>query len=168
MKYLWEWISGLFGNSKKVIPLIVTFIVLFVLLAIRCSHAGELHLETGAQLVTGKGPYVGFYYTWSDPSLEHAGFQVGTYMLGKTRYTDNNWSPFGAITVGRGAFTAGLGFAYLQNIDALDGSHLNYTLLLRSKTPWNRASISIRHISNAGTTASNVGRNMLAVDWRLQ
>ena len=163
-----SWIGRLFGNSKAVIPIIVTFIVLFVVFGIRCSHAGELHLETGAQLVTGRGPYVGLYYTWADPALEHVGFQVGTYMLGRTDKTANNWSPFGAITVGRGPFTAGLGFAYLQDIDALDGSHLNYTLFLRAKTPWDRASVSIRHISNAGTTDSNVGRNMLAVDWRLQ
>jgi len=163
-----SWIGRLFGNDKKVIPIIVAFVLLFVIFGVRCSHAGELHLETGAQLVTGRGPYIGLYYTWADPSLAHVGFQVGTYMFGRTDKTENNWSPFGQIIVGRGPFSAGLGFAYLQNTDALDGSHLNYTLSLRARTPWDRGAISIRHVSNAGTTASNVGRNTLAIDWRLQ
>jgi lipid A 3-O-deacylase PagL len=163
-----SWIGRLFGNASTVIPVIIAFIVLFVVLGVRCSHAGELHLETGAQLVTGRGPYVGLYYAWSDPVLERVGFEVGTQMFGSTNKTANNWSPFAALTVGRGPVGAGIGFAYLQNIDALDGSHLNYTLFLRSKTPWQRVGVSVRHISNAGTTESNVGRNMLAIDWRLQ
>lgn len=166
----WNWCSNLFGNSKKARIAIVGFIVLVVVLAARC-HAGELHLEIGASAIHGVGPTAGLYYKFGED--RHVSFEAGTQLWGSTRFDDipvqNNWNPSVLMEARKGPVSAGLGFAYLARSDAIDGTNLNFSLKLRIQLPWKDFGIVIRHLSNAGCCrGSNQGRNLIALDWRVQ
>ncbi len=172
LKSAWEWISGVVGNNPKVRPLIFAVIILFVCTASYCSlaHADELHLEVGVSAIHGTGPYLGLSYRFGGSKTLYT---EGDFQFwGKTTQYEgsgipNNWCPSVLMDVQKGRFSMGLGVAYLQLTDRLDGSHLNIAI----KSGWeftDRYSIVLRHISNAGTVAPNVGRNAIALDIRLQ
>lgn len=172
LKSAWTWVSGLVGNNKQARPFIFAAIILFVILAVSCnvSRADELHLETGVSVIHGTGPYLGLYYKFG--SSKTLSTETGFEFWGKTtpyegRTIPNNWNPNALIDVQKGRFYMGMGIAYLQLTDPLDGSHLNIALKLGFQAT-DRIGITMRHISNAGTVAPNVGRNSIALDWRLQ
>lgn len=169
---IWSWISGIVGNNSKSRPLIFAAILLFVILAFSCSLArsAELHLETGITAIHGTGPFLSVYMKFnSSPAL---GGETGFQFWGKTSKYDgheiaSNWSPSALIDVQKGPIYMGFGVTYLQLTDRLDGSHLNIALKLGGQIT-DRLGITLRHLSNAGTVAPNVGRNSIALDWRLQ
>ena len=168
MKKIWIWISNLVGNNLSTRYLIFLFIALFIVTA-RCSHADELHLEFGATVLHGNGPYLGFYYRWERP--HDIDIETGLDLFGYTKYENyslgNNWAPYALVDVRASRFNIGIGIARLQLVDGLDGSHVNITL----KTGYqfaDRWGADIRHWSNAGTTARNVGRNAVLLDWKLR
>lgn len=169
------WISNLVGNNPAYRWLIILFALVFIIFARCCLHpakAGELHLEVGVSVIHGYGPYIGVYYQASDkPKL--IDFEAGLQMWGRTspyegQEVPNNWAPSVMMDVNSPKnFHVGLGFVYLQHSDWLDGSRLNISL--KMGYDWNdRWGIDIRHISNAGTTPRNVGRNAILLDWRLR
>lgn len=172
LKFSWQWISGIVGNDPKMRPLIFAVIILFLGTAAYCSkaHSAELHLEVGVSAIHGTGPYLGLSYRFGGSKTLYA--ETDFQFWGKTtKYENatipNNWCPSALMDVQKGRFSMGLGVAYLQLTDRLDGSHLNIAL----KTEWqltDRFGVVVRHISNAGTVAPNVGRNSIALDWRLQ
>lgn len=175
MKYLllaWIWVSGLVGNNFKVRPLIFAVMILFICTATYCgiARSADLHLEAGASVLHGYGPYLGLSYRFGESKSLH--METDFQFWGKTSQYEghnipNNWCPAALIDVQKGRFSMGMGVAYLQLTDPLDGSHLNIAL----KLGWDinsRYGVVVRHISNAGTVAPNVGRNVLALDIRLQ
>ena len=167
MKYLlafWNWVSSLWGNGPKEKVLIALFILLVLFLgwaALKPAHAGELDVEVGAELIHGKSPYLGLYYRWGEGTEFETGAQMfGSYSTGEyARYS--NWAWMGGVRVAKGPVFAGVGASYLQSIDRLNGSHPEFNLSLGVYTPWERVHYAIlRHLSNAGTTPSNTGRNV--------
>lgn len=168
LKSAWAWLSGLVGNSPSVRPLIFAAIILFICLATYCheSKADELHLEIGASVIHGTGPYLGLVYKFG--SNKTMGLESGFQFWGKTTHYEgasipNNWAPNVLIDVAKGPVSMGLGVTYLQLTDRLDGSHANLSIKLDYSFS-ERFGVVIRHVSNAGTVAPNVGRNALALD----
>lgn len=174
LKSLWSWVSGLVGNNPKVRWLILLF-VLLLLAGIRYARADEIHLETGVSALHGYGPYLSLVYRFNPP-LAPSGisFETGLQMWGQTtpyegQNVPNNWAPFTGMNAAVGPVAIGLGLAYLQRTDVLDGTHTNLALKLAWEPRWGLFSgIVIRHISNAGTSDHNIGRNAIAIDWRLR
>ena len=169
LKSVWAWVSSLWGNGPKEKILIAVFIVVVLLLAVRCSRAGELHVEGGAEYLHGPAPYLGLYYRWGSGVQFEAGTQqFGSYSSGEYE-RQSNWSWMAGMRVNRGPVFAGVGATYLQRIDVLNGSHAEYNLSLGYQGRWRYLdAIVVRHLSDAGTTGSNTGRNVLALDWLLQ
>lgn len=163
------WIKGLVGNSPKAAIGIGVFILLLVLLLVRCSpaHADDtVSLLAGTEVVTGgTGPALGLRIVV--PARGDFNWYAGTTLLGKTEKTANNWAWFGGIEGCRWRLCAHIGPAYLQNIDALNGAHTNYNLGLTFRLS-DRLSLEVEHFSDAGTTPVNVGRNLAMLAWRLQ
>lgn len=169
LKSVWAWVSSLWGNGPKEKILIALFIVLVASLAARCATAGELHLETGAEYLHGQAPYLGLYYRWG-PGVQ---FEAGTQQFGSFPSGEyeraSNWSWMAGVRVARGPVFAGVGATYLQRIDALNGSHTEYNLSLGYRMGWRWLdALTVRHLSDAGTTPSNTGRNVIGLDWLLQ
>lgn len=167
----WNWVGDLFGNSPKAKIAIIAFIVLVVVLSCNYARAGELHLEIGSSIIHGVGPTAGLYYKFGED--RHVSFEAGTQLWGSTRFNNipiqNNWNPSVLMEARKGPISAGLGFAYLVRSDAIDGTNLNFSLKLRMQLPWKDFGIVVRHLSNAGCCrGSNQGRNLVALDWRVQ
>lgn len=168
LKKFFSWVGGLVGNPGAAKLLIALFIILFIGVA-RCARGDELHLEFGSTILHGYGPYLGFYYRWERP--HNVDLESGLQLWGRTRYEQydipNNWSPYAMVSVRADRFRIGIGVAYLQLADSLDGSHTNIALKMGFQAS-DRWAVDIRHLSNAGTTPRNVGRNAVLADWRLR
>jgi len=173
-KAIWAWVSGLVGNNPKVRWLILLFVIL-LLAGIRYARADEIHLETGVSALHGYGPYLGLVYKF-DPPRAPSGISVemGLQMWGQTtayggQDIPNNWSPFVGLHAAVGPAAIGIGYAHLQRTDFLDGTRSNLSLMLSWEPRMGFFNgIVIRHISNAGTSDHNIGRNAIAIDWRLR
>ena len=164
------WIKGLVGNNKQASIAIGLFILLLVLLLVRCTaHAADadsVNLVAGTEVVTGgTAPALGLRIVV--PARGDFNWYAGTTLLGKTEKTANNWAWFGGIEGCRWRLCAHIGPAYLQNIDALNGAHTNYNLGLTFRLS-DRLSLEVEHFSDAGTTPVNVVRNLTMLAWRLQ
>lgn len=171
LRQIGSWVGRLFGNSPKAKVAIVGFILLLCALAASQCRAGELHLEIGASAIHGVGPTAGLYWKFGED--RHVSFETGTQLWGSTKFQNtpiqNNWNPSALMEARKGPISAGLGFAYLVHTDAVDGTNLNFSLKLRIQLPWENWGIVVRHLSNAGCCkGSNQGRNLVALDWRLQ
>jgi hypothetical protein len=158
----------LIGNPKKATLLIFLFIGILCALAWRCSSAAEMDLRGGASFgPSGSAPVLGMDLYFSQP--RNVDIYAGTTLWGQTIKADTNWDWHAGFRTCRGPFCASLGAVYLQRIDAVDGSHTNFNLQLSYRWEWWRfRSLSISHLSNAGTTDSNLGRNAALVDFQLQ
>lgn len=161
-------IRNLVGNNKTATIGIFLFIFLFVVAGTKCAHGAELDLRTGVSFGGGgTGAVLGanVQVPLNEKTLY---FVAGTDLWGKTAKTENNWDWHTGIEACRGNFCATLSASYLQRIDAINGSHTNFGLGLSYKFNGILSSLGIFHMSDAGTTPINIGRQEFGADWKLQ
>ena len=96
---------------------------------------------------------------------------TGTDLWGSTTYdfhvVPNNWDWHAGLEGCKWRLCAGIGPAFVQRVDAINGAHTNYYLGLRFVLS-DRWTVILGHISDAGTSSPNVGRQMLSIAYRLQ
>jgi len=164
MKFI-NWFLGLLGNNPKAKVLIFAFIAILVLLAYRCSAQVGVNLAAGASFgCLEQAPVLAL--DLRAPFAEGFGWNVGTTLWGAASGVRNNWDWHARAEFSRWNFGAGIGMAYLQNIDAVNGSHAEFSLELFWR-PW-RVGADAIHLSNAGTTQVNCGRNAGMLDVKLR
>lgn len=170
MKAVWNYLRGLVGNGWQATIAIFVFIAIVAVLATRCSkaHGVEIDLRAGSSFGPGRsGPVLGL--NLYQPLGNDVYAYGGTLLWGKTSMAANNWDWHAGMRVCRWQFCASVGASYLQRIDAVNGAHTNYNLELAWRPSWKRiASIDYTHLSDAGTTPVNLGRNAALVSIRLQ
>lgn len=168
MKSIWEYLRGLVGNGWQAVIGIFVFILVLVVLSTRCSHAAEIDLRAGSSFGPGhSGPVLGL--NLYQPIGNDVSLYAGTLMWGRTAVAANNWDWHAGFRACRWSFCASLGASFLQRIDAVNGAHTNYNLELAYRIGWHRVqSIDFAHLSDAGTTPINLGRNAALVSIRLQ
>ena len=160
----------LFNNPKRVTYLIAAFVLVFIAaLATRC-HAAEgdwLTFSAGHALTRAEATVADLAYAhprW----VGDAGYELGLTLIGSSAFRnrpfDGNIAVHAQIMDGFGPVDIGIGAAYLQHTDVINGSNLNFFLSLG--VHYKRLQVRYNHISNAGTTAPNIGRDMLLVGWR--
>ena len=162
------WFSGVLGNAPKVRILIFAFIFLLVLLAVRCARASdvEAHLQAGVAFgCLQNAPVLGLELR--QQIAEGMAWDAGTTLWGNTARAGNNFDFHARIEFSRGPFGVGIGPAYLQNIDYANGSHLEFSLLI-FWNPFPRVGGKLIHLSDAGTTPVNCGRNAAIGDWQMR
>ena len=154
------------GASVAAAMLILGFVLC------RCAQAEEVDLLAGSSFGTeGTGPVLGLEF--KAPFAKNPGLSAifGTHLWGSTAYdkkiVPNNWDWHGGIETCRGRFCASLGAAFVQRVDAINGAHTNYFLGLSFRIN-SRLSLLLGHLSDAGTTSPNVGRQGLFLSYRLQ
>jgi hypothetical protein len=166
------WIRQLVGNGKAATIGIFIFIAILCLLFGRCAKAAEVDLSVGSSFGTeGTGPVLGLKYL--QPIAANPGLSVvaGTDLWGATAFkgttVPNNWDWHLGLETCRWHVCADIAAAYVQRIDPVNGAHTNFFLGL--SVPLNsRWTLSLGHISDAGTSNPNVGRQALMVTYRLQ
>jgi hypothetical protein len=157
----------LVGNAPKTAILIGIFILILCGLFWRCSSAAEIDVRGGYSFSHGNGPVLGLQAYF--PIGNRVDVFAGTLLWGDTQTDPNNWSWEAGLRTCRWKVCASLGASYLQRIDSVNGSHTNYNLELSYLIGWHRIqSIDFSHLSNAGTTPINQGRNAALVSFRLQ
>jgi hypothetical protein len=176
MSKLLAYIRQLVGNGKIATVGIFAFIVILGLMFYRCSPAGaaEVDIRAGSSFGSeGYGPVLGLQFrTPIHPNRELYAV-AGTDLWGSTTYdyriVPNNWDWHGGLEscTPSGRFCASIGAAYVQRIDAINGARTNYFLGLSARIN-SRLSIVLGHISDAGTSSPNVGRQGLFLSYRLQ
>jgi hypothetical protein len=168
MKTFLLWLKGIVGNNVKSTILIVTFIV--ILCFVTCTKAAtldEIDLRAGSSFGPGgEGPVLGLQLYFPVAPTVH--LYVGTNLWGATQDTASNWDWHAGFQACKGAFCAALGAAYLQRADSVDSTHPNFNLELRYLIGWKRvSSIVLTHLSNAGTSIPNLGRDAALIGFRL-
>lgn len=165
---IWNYLRGLVGNGWQATIAILIFIIVLVVLSTRCSHAAEIDLRAGSSFGPGhSGPVLGL--NLYQPIGNDVYLYAGTLLWGKTSTVASNWDWHGGFRACRWNVCASLGASYLQTVDAVNGAHTNYNLEFAYRFNWWRlASIDFAHLSDAGTTPVNLGRNAALVSIRLQ
>jgi hypothetical protein len=165
------YIRQLVGNGKAATIGIFAFIVILCLLFGRC-HAAEVDLAAGSSFGTeGYGPVLDL--TYKQPITSNPGLSAiaGTDLWGSTvkggQTVPNNWDWHAGLETCRWHVCADLGAAYVQRVDAINGAHTNYVLGLTVPLT-SRLRLMIVHISDAGTSSPNVGRQALMLAYKLQ
>lgn len=157
------------GNKLVEQIIIGAFIVgMLVFFGIKDARSAEIdptvRIEGGATVVRGATSAMNLAVTWPGAGPHDADFACGTGLVGSSTFKGgqqaNQAVLFCQIVDGYGRLSAGVGPAFLQNQDAYNGSHFNFTLMLgwRLTEHWH---ITLRHFSNAGTKKPNKGRDML-------
>jgi hypothetical protein len=166
------WLRTLVGNGKAATIGIFVFIAILAILFARCSTAAEIDIHGGSSFgAEGAGPVLGLSVL--EPLATNPGVSVGagTDLWGSTsfhgEFVPNNWDWHAIIEGCKWRICASIGPAYVQRIDAINGAHTDYYLGLKFKAT-NRLSFVLGHISDAGTTNPNIGRQMLSIQYRLQ
>jgi len=114
--------------------------------------------QTAVVDLTLSGPIDGLEANW----------QGSLTLVGSSTYGEaeqpNNFALQGLLVDGIGKLDVGLGVAYLQNTDRYNGSSLNFALQLAYRL--GDFKITVRHWSNAGTRAPNLGRDFVLLSYR--
>ena len=156
----------LFHNPRSVIYLIAAFLLLLLAaFATRCRSA-EMAFEAGRAILHGEAPSIAFSLSFANEGRQDFNYECGLVLNGSYDRGPNNFGAQCLAVDGFRRFDLGLGLVYLQNVDVLNGSHLNFSLLARYRFT-DRWSLTYRHWSNAGSTQINVGRDMLLISMRL-
>jgi hypothetical protein len=168
------WVRQLVGNGAAATVGIGMFIVICLLAFCHRAKAGEIDFRAGSSFGTeGVGPVIGLQVWTPLKTFNQVNAFAGTLLWGSTTFkgqtVPNNWDLHAGFEGCHGPFCAALGALYLQRIDAVNGSHANFCLQLAYRFGWRRVSgIEVVHISNAGTTDPNIGRQAALVSFRLQ
>jgi Lipid A 3-O-deacylase (PagL) len=167
---VWSYIQQLVGNGRAATVGIFIFILLLAFMFWHKADAAEVDISGGSSFGSeGYGPVLGLGYRQSiQPGLN---FTAGTDLWGSTTYNGykvpNNWDWHGTLEACKGPLCAGVGPAYVQRVDAINGARTNFYLGLRLALSA-RLSLTLGHVSDAGTSSPNVGRQALTVTYRLQ
>ncbi len=160
------------GNRGGAYIAVIVFIIALCVLLFRCHDAKaegvHVYLRAGSSLGPGgSAPVVGIDVRAPiGPQLD---FYSGTLLWGKSKLGQDNWDWHAGIRTCRWSVCANLGAAYVQAVDALNGTHTNFNLGLSYQFDWHRiSSIDFAHLSNAGTIQPNLGRNAALVAVQLQ
>lgn len=163
----------LFNNDKKSVYGILAFIVIFIVAVAfsTCSHAAEIDIAYGRTVL--RGPTDVLAVTVVAP--RQAGdidFYGGALLIGQYQYRKaEHWDQPNQVVWRAGMtahikrFGASLGGAVLQHDDALNSGKLDFNLGLDYRLG-SHIRVSYNHISNAGTSSPNYGRDMVLVGWR--
>jgi hypothetical protein len=167
-------IRNLVGNGKAATIGIGVFILVLTLVFFRCSPANgaEVDIAGGSSFgAEGYGAVLGLNLKQTITPNKNLYVNFGTDLWGATTYqgqfVPNNWDWHAELESCVGRFCAGIGPAYVQRVDAINGAHTDYYLGLSFKVS-DRFRIVLGHISDAGTSNPNVGRQALTVSYRLQ
>lgn len=167
--------NKLFRNPKGAVIAIALFLALLLAAFATPCRSETLTFEAGRAVIHGETPVMALSVKFTGPSHAEADFveahlldtdyEFSMVLVGANGANPNQIGAQAQIVDGFGKFDLGLGGAYLQNTDQWNGSHLNFSLMMRYRFTehW---SLNYRHWSNAGTKAPNIGRDMLLMGYR--
>jgi len=163
---------SLFQNPKSMVRYILLFVAILIA-SIICATVGdtaELDFGYGKTVLRGKSDVAGVSVIWPN-QIGRIDLFTGVLLIGSYSY---NGVDYGNQIVVRGGFNANVGkhfyttfgVAKIQHEDRLNSGALNFNLGLTYR--YEHLSLSYLHISNAGTSSPNVGRDLVLASWRFR
>ena len=167
----------LFQNSSSAVKAICVFLAIFVLgLALARCHAAEavdapyVQFSGGATVVRGSTQVIDITFTEPAIQLQHAFWQESLMVIGAStfqgQYVPNSFVVRGGFCPGFGRFDICLGVGWIQNYLPYNGEHFNANLQLDYRFERLPVTVTYTHLSDAGSTPNNLGRDILLVGWR--
>jgi hypothetical protein len=157
-----------FRNPPATVAILLVFIGAFLFGASKCNAEPVLQAELGYTMIRGPAVTFGLNVSWPGAGPRTADFQCGLYLISEYEFggtTQPNQAIANCMLVQHiRKLDLGIGPAYLQNIDAINGSHFNFALMARYRFT-ERFALSWLHHSNAGTVSPNKGRDALMLGW---
>lgn len=130
----------------------------------RYQSEPTLEVAAGYAFMRDPAPVVGLNINYPD-RVGDVDYELGFYLVGASRRVGSNFGGHIRLVDGWGPVRVGLGIAYLQHTDAINGSNLNFNLLLGYRVH-SRITLDYIHWSNAGTVYPNYGRDFLVLSYR--
>jgi hypothetical protein len=172
----------LFNNPKRSVYAIIAFLVLFVVgAAFSTCHSAELDLAYGQTVIRGKtdvimATVVAPRAVGGDVDLYAGAILIGTSTGPyhspdmfpneyKTVEVSNQIMARAGCMVHINRLGMGLGLAAIQHDDLFNSGKLNFNLVLDFRLG-KHLRVSYNHISNAGSSSVNLGRDMATLGWR--
>lgn len=170
MSKLWSYLRQLVGNGKAATIGIGLFILILCVMFYHKALSAEIDIAAGTSFGTaGAGPVLGLNFTKEIQA--GLNFTAGTDLWGSTQYNattvPNNWDWHAGLEGCKWFVCAGIGPAFVQRVDAINGAHTDYYLGIKFKLS-ERLWLVAGHISDAGTTSPNIGRQAIMLSYRLQ
>lgn len=163
---------SLFQNPPKMVKFILLFVGILIasIICATWGDAAELEFGYGKTVVRGPTDVAALTVVWPN-QIGKIDLFAGTLLIGSYNYHNTD---FGNQIVLRGGFRANVGqhfstlfgVAKIQHDDPLNSGAINFNLGLVGR--YKNLSATYLHISNAGTSSPNVGRDMLLVSWRFR
>lgn len=170
----WSYIRQLVGNGSAATVGIFAFIALTVVMFARCSpaHSAEIDFQAGSSFGTeGTGPVVGMNLRVPFTANPGVAANFGTDLWGSTTYkgstVPNNWDWHATLDGCKWRICFGIGPAFVQRVDVINGARTDYYLGIKYQIAPRWIAV-LGHISDAGTSNPNVGRQALTLSYRLQ
>lgn len=170
---------SLINNPRKAVIGVGIFVLLFVLgLMFNRCHGAELgptdapyvQFSGGSTMIRGPAPVIDLAFTTPASQLRNAYWQGSMTLIGSSsnRGIDapNNVAVRGLFVDGLGRFDFGLGLSWMMNPYPYNGSNVNFALQADYRFKKLPLTITWAHLSNAGMTDHNLGRDMLMLGWR--
>lgn len=159
-----EWLKSLFPHDKPVRYVLTVFVVLFlVALGTRYAKADPV-FEVGAQTLRGHAAAVGFHLDFPVPEQDGR-IETGFVLVGESTYRPGVIVTEALYVDGFKRLELGLGLGFVNHTSDLNGSNLNFSLLVRVRLT-DRWWINVRHWSNAGTKRPNTGLDIATIGYR--
>lgn len=169
---------GLFKNPPGVVRILIVFVFIFAigLLGLnKCAHSAEApyaQLSAGSTYIRGPAPVLDLGFTWSSPQSARDFWKTDLTVIGSSSFkghdAPNNFAARGLYVTGFGHFDIGLGLAWMQNPQPYNGSPINFTLELAYRFQRIPITLTVSHMSNAGTQSPNYGRDFLTIGYRFK
>ena len=147
-------------------------ILLCTALAVKCRADDQHYVQFSLGSTVVRGPAAVADILASVPASVEKGaaWQFGVTVIAPSTFNGqhvrNNFAPRVQFVDGFGHFDFGLGFGYIQNVDPYVGAHLNFNLKVAWRFERLPVTLTYQHFSDEGTTASNLGRDMVLLGWR--
>lgn len=168
----WEriivWAKGLFPHAKPVRYVLVGFALLLLLAFGTKCHAAEVGFEAGSQVLRHPAPAL--VVTLTQPRIAgDVDGECGVLLVGgdQVNGTRGVMGLQCMLVDGFGPVELGIGAAYFNHTDDLNGSLMNFSLKLAWRIN-DRWGLTYRHFSNSGTTDINTGRDLALVTYRFK
>lgn len=161
------------GKPWTALGVLVVLALLLISFATTCKGADSyVQAGVGPTMVRGVAPAIDVSLVYPEAGPNDSVIEVGATFIGGSTHRDkfqrNNFAWRVAIVDGFGPIEVGLGVAYLQNVDAFNGSHTNFNLILGFRFRSIPLTLRVHHFSNGGTVSPNLGRDMLLAFWRFE
>lgn len=170
---------SLINNPKKAVIGVGIFVLAIVLgLMFPTCHGAELgptdapyvQFSGGITMIRGPAPVLDMAFTTPSSQLRNAYWQGSMTLIGSSSNSGinapNNVALRGLFVDGLGRFDFGIGPSWMLNPSPYNGSNFNFTLQAGYRFKKLPLTVTWVHMSNAGMTDHNLGRDMVLLGWR--